>query len=218
MGTPGKGQPNISIRQPSLLLVEGSDDDWFFRRMMEKSSTSGIQIVQYSERGTLGDFLADVLMLNPEFTRLKAVGVVKDADNSYQQAFQSVGDSLRISGLPVPSDPLTYAEGMLNESAIRVVAYVMPDNNSPGDLETLCLDAVRQSPAMPCVDRYFSCLRDIDHLPRQESKARLRAFLSANPSNPSLLVGQAVAAGVIPWDSPAFDGVHQLLDMLTSAA
>ena len=218
MGTPGKGQPNISIGQPSLLLVEGSDDDWFFRRMMEKSSISGIQIVQYSERGTLGDFLADVLMLNPEFTRLKAVGVVKDADNSYQQAFQSVGDSLRISGLPVPSDPLTYAEGMLNESAIRVVTYVMPDNNSPGDLETLCLDAVRQSPAMPCVDRYFSCLRDIDHLPRQESKARLRAFLSANPSNPSLLVGQAVAAGVIPWDSPAFDGVHQLLDMWTSAA
>lgn len=216
MVTTGRSQPNISIEQPCLLLVEGSDDEWFFRRMIEKRPLSGIQILQYSERGTLGDFLADVLVLNPDFSKVKAIGITRDADTSYQQAFQSVGDSLRIAGLPVPSTPLTYSEGMLYDSAIRVTAYIMPDNASPGDLETLCLNAVGQSPAMPCVDRYFDCLQAIGHVPRQESKARLRAFLSANLENPNLLLGQAVAAGVIAWDSPAFDGIHQFLDMLSA--
>ena len=213
----GTGRPNIGIEQPCLLLVEGSDDEWFFRRMIEKRSLSGIQIFQYSERGTLGDFLADVLMLNPEFSRVNVIGVVKDADNSYQQAFQSIGDSLRRSNLPVPSAPLTYAEGMLDGSEIRVAAYVMPDNVSPGDLETLCLSAVSQSPTMPCVDHFFSCLQSIGHIPKQESKARLRAFLSTNLDNPNLLIGQAIAADVLPWDSPAFVHIHQFLDMLATS-
>ena len=210
-------EQTIVIEQPRLLLVEGRDEYWFFRRIMESRKVEGIQIVEFQGKDSLGNFLANILVpaISPPDT-VEAIGVVRDADESYARAFQSIGDSLRISELPVPSGPLTYAEGMLYDSAIRVAAYVMLDNASPGDLETLCLNAVSQSPAMPCVDRYFSCLREIDRLPRQESKARLRAFLSANTENPNLLIGQAIAAGVIPWDSAAFAGIHQLLDMLAS--
>ena len=70
---------------------------------------------------------------------------------------------------------------------------------------------------MPCVDGYFDCLKSIDHLPRQESKARLRTFLAANPADPTLLSGNAIAAGIIPWDSSAFSGVHHFLDLLDAA-
>lgn len=213
---PGRDQANTRIEQSRLLLVEGSDDEWFFRRIMERRSLSGVQIFQYSERGTLGDFLTDVLILNPDFSSVNAIGIVRDADTSYHQAFQSLGDSCRLAGLPVPSAPLAYAEGSLNYSAIRVVAYVMPDNSSQGDLEALCLEAVKESSAVPCVDHFFDCLLSIGHVPRQENKARLRAFLSTNRDNPNLLIGQAIAAGVIPWDSPAFDAIHQLLDMLAA--
>jgi len=97
---------------------------------------------------------------------------------------------------------------------MRVIIYVMPDNSSQGDLESLCLDAVRDAPAMPCVDAYFGCLQTIDHVPTQENKAKLRVFLASNLADPTLLTGNAIAAGVIPWNSPAFDGVHQFLDML----
>ena len=83
--------------------------------------------------------------------------------------------------------------------------------------KTLCLQAVRDAPAIPCVDGYFDCLDSIDHVPRQESKARLQVFLAANPDNPTLRIGEAIAAGVIPWDSPAFDDVHKFLDMLDAA-
>ena len=137
---------------------------------------------------------------------------------SFQSAFQSVQDSLHRADLPFPTTPLTYAEGVFENTPIRSAVYIMPDNNSPGDLETLCLDAVRNAPAMPCVDRYFECLQSIDHVPRQESKARLRAFLASHQRDPTLRSGEAIAAGVIPWNSPAFNGVHQFLDMLDAVA
>ena len=200
-----------------MLLVEGQDDYQFFQRIIERRRNEGIQVIPYDGKDNLGNFLVNALVprLRSPNT-VKAIGITRDADDDFARAFQSVGDSLRLAGLPVPSAPLTYAEGTLYDSEIRVAAYVMPDNASPGDLETLCLNAVSRSPAMPCVESYISCLREIDHLPGQESKARLRAFLSANPDNPNLLIGQAIAARVIPWDSPAFDGVHRFLDMLAS--
>ena len=212
-----QGPRNVSVEQPRLLLVEGDDDKHFFQRLIDQRSLADTQIIQYSQRGTLGDFLANVLTLDPGFSDVKVIGVVKDADCSYQQAFQSVQDSLRTAKLPVPNGPLSYGAEELTDTAVRIVAYIMPDNFSRGDLETLCLDAVSGAAAMPCVDRYFDCLQSIDHVPRQESKARLRAFLSANPDNPNLLIGQVITAGVLPWNSPAFASVHQFLDMLTSA-
>lgn len=215
-------QQNFRIEQPCILLVEGMDDSLFFRRIMERREregrrSEGIQVVPYGGKDNFGNFLTSTLI--PRLVSsdiVEAIGVTRDADADFARAFQSIGGSLRVAGLPSPSLPLTFEHGTFDGDAIQVAAYVMPDNASPGDLETLCLNAVSQSPAMPCVDRYFSCLQEIDHLPGQESKARLRAFLSSNQDNPNLLIGQAIAAGVTPWDSPVFDGIHRLLDMLVA--
>ena len=212
-----ESQHTLKITQPVLLLVEGPDDDHFFQRIIERRENQGIQVVPYGGKDNLGNFLVNVLVPRLRSSDVvKAIGVTRDADCYYNRAFQSIDDSLRLAGLPSPTSPLTYAEGMLDDDPIRVAAYVMPDNASPGDLETLCLNAVSEAPAIPCVNRYFDCLQSIGHVPRQESKARLRAFLSANPDNPNLLIGQAVAADVIPWNSPVFAGINQFLDMLTS--
>ena len=215
MVAPRRGPRNVRVEQPRLLLVEGDDDEHFFRHLIEKRSLADTQIIQYSERGGLGDFLANVLTLDSGFYEIvKVIGVVKDADRDYQRAFQSVQGSLHRAKLPVPQAPLNYGASL--DVSVRVIAYIMPDNSSRGDLETLCLNAVSGAPAMPCVDRYFDCLQSIDQVPRQESKARLRAFLSANIDNPNLLIGQAISAGVLPWDSPAFAGIHQFLDLLSA--
>ena len=214
-----RGQRNERVEQPRLLLVEGNDDYWFFQNLINRRRSTGIQVIQFSQRAKLGDFLANAIVPDSRFSELvKVVGVVIDADRSYESAFQSVQDSLRRANLPAPAAPLTYGDGILGDTAIKVVAYIMPDNRSVGDLETLCLMAVSDAPAMPCVERYFECLRSINHVPRQESKARIRAFLSANQSDPNLLIGQAISAGALPWDSSAFSQVHQFLDMLDAVA
>ena len=210
-------QQGTKIYHPGLLLVEGRDDESFFRQIIERRNDQNMQIIRFDGKDNLGEFLTNNLIprLKPNII-VKTIGIVRDADNSYERAFQSIGDSLRTAGLPSPPKPLTYADGMLEGDAIRVIAYVMPDNNSNGDLESLCLKAVSESPAMACVDYYFDCLKSINHVPRQESKARLRAFLSANQDNPNLLIGHAIAADVLRWDSPAFAEIHRFLDLMSA--
>ena len=217
MASPRQRHRNASIEQPRILLVEGTDDYWFFQRLIEHRQSSNVQVIEFGGKDRLGDFLANALVPDPRFSEMvEVLGVVRDADCNYESALQSVQDSLRRARLPVPTVPLTYVEGDVQGEAIRVVAYIMPDNRSSGDLEKLCLAAVTDAPAMPCVDRYLECLRSINHVPRQEGKAKLRAFLAANLSDPTLLIGQALAAGVLPWNSPAFNGIHQFLDMLNA--
>ena len=214
---------NFRIEKPRLLLVEGNDDIQFFRRLIERRrgvneiQQTGIQIDRFAESAKLSAFLASVIVPALERSPLpvRVIGIVRDADSSYGSAFQSVQGALRHSNLPVPNAPSENAHGTLGGGDdIIVVAYIMPDNRSPGDLETLCLEAARDALAMPCVNNYFDCLQSIGHVPAQENKARLRAFLAANRDDPTLLTGNAIAAGVIPWDSPAFAAVHQFLDML----
>ncbi len=218
MVSPSRLAASFEIEQPRLLLVEGNDDFHFFRRIIELRGSEGVQIIEFGGKNKLGDFLTDILVPRVRAIDIvRIIGVVRDADDYYDRAFQSVAESLRRAGLPIPAAPMVSANGILDGAVILSSVYIMPDNGSPGDLESLCLDAVNGAPAMPCVSRYFDCLQSIGHVPRQESKARLRAFLAANRDDPTLLTGNALAAGVIPWDSPAFDDVHKFLDMLDAA-
>ena len=210
-------QQTIKIIQPRLLLVEGRDDEIFFLRIIERREIEGIQVIPFYGKDNLGSFLTNVLVPGMNSSDgVKAIGVTRDADKDYTRAFQSVGDSLRYAGLPVPSGPLSFAEGTLEDATIQIAAYILPDNSSPGELETLCLEAVRGAPSMPCVDHFFECLASINHVPAKEDKARLGAFLSTEKDDPNLRIGQAILAGAIPWDSPVFGGIHQMLDLLAS--
>ena len=218
MPTRQEGPQSIHLEHPRLLLVEGTDDYWFFRRIIERRQSTGIQIIEFGGKDKLGEFLTNVLVPRVKATDMvRIIGIVRDADDFYDRAFQSVGDSVRRAGLPVPLPPLNYANGNLDGNAIQVATYIMPDNASPGELETLCLEAARGSETMFCVEGFFECLSTIDNVPSKEDKARLGAFLSANRDDPNLRIGEALSAGVIPWDSPAFAGVHQFLDLMDDA-
>ena len=214
-----EAQQAFRIEQPNLLLVEGRDDYHFFSRIIKHREQDRLQVVPYGGKDNLGNFLANILIpaLNTS-DQVKIIGITRDADQDYSTAFQSIGDSLRRAELPVPTAPVEGAKGSLNGEEILIAAYVLPDNARQGELETLCLDAVREAASMPCIDDLFECLESIDHLPTKQDKARLGTFLSTNTDNPNLLMGQAVDAGVIPWNSPAFTGIHQFLEMLTSVA
>ena len=206
------------IARPRLLLVEGSDDRHFFQRLIGRRQKLDIQVIEYGGTAQLGNFLANTLVIDPTFAELvEVVGVVRDADCDYRSAFQSVGDSLRRAGLPVPNSPLTPAIGNLDGTDIQVSVYIMPDNESSGDLETLILRAIEGRPALECVENYIECLKAQGQTIQLERKAKLHAFLASDPGDPTLQPGQAIDAGVIFWNSPAFADVHKFLDMLDAS-
>lgn len=213
----GRERP-LSITNPNLLLVEGDDDFHFFQRLLEHRQRSEVQVANYAGKDKLGEFLANALVLDPQFSAMvKVVGVTRDADNSFDRAIQSVRDSLRRAQLPFPREPFTYAGGSVRYPNVRVLTYILPDNKNEGDLESLYLQATGSDNAMICAHRYIDCLKANGLMPRYERKARLHAFLAANRDDPTIQPGQAIGAGIIPWDSSAFAGVHQFLDMLDAA-
>jgi len=103
------------------------------------------------------------------------VGIVQDADNDPNAAFQSICSALAAAGLPVPDAP----RQIVGEDP-RIAVMIVPDGVKPGMLEDVCLASVVDDPAMVCVDGFFTCLEQRQAARSQTpAKARLRAFLSA---------------------------------------
>ena len=64
---------------------------------------------------------------------------------------------------------------------------------------------------MACVGSYFECLKGkAVPPPRQQSKARVHAFLASRPKA-DLHAGEAASAGYWPWDSHAFQPLKDFL-------
>src|SRR5262249_28759450 len=146
--------PNVPQRlsQPKLLIGEGREEVVFFTAFLKHLDLSDVQIADYGGKYQLRSYLR-ALQMRSDFAQVVALGVVRDADADAARAFQSVYDALRDTGLAVPGTP-----GEVAGVNVRVGVWIMPDGDKPGMLEDLCLEAVQNDPAMPCVDDYFMCL------------------------------------------------------------
>jgi hypothetical protein len=191
-----------------LLLVEGNDEACFFHAL---SCALGLDeeifILDFGGVDNLANYLR-LLVETPDygFGGVASVGVVRDAEGDGQRAFQGVQRVLEQAGLPVPGTPLERTEG---PPAVSV--FIFPDCRHAGMLETLCVEAVRGDPAMPCVEGFFRCLEAKGlsapgHLP----KAVARVFLASRPE-PYVSCGVAEYRGYWPWVSPAFDRLKRFL-------
>ena len=202
-------QPEQSpVDNSKQLFVEGRDDERFFGSFLRYLGLSGIQIRAYGGRGGIGSFLR-ILASEPDFGQIQSIGIVMDADNSAASALQSIQDNLRNAGLPVPADLATPAAG-----PPAVSAFVLPDNSNSGELENLCLAALAEDPAMPCVDDFIRCLntKPIPR-PRKPAKARMHAFL-ASRERAYLRFGEFAESSAFPWNHPAFAALSNFLQNL----
>lgn len=199
-------QPALApINNPKQLLVEGPDDERFFGAFLRHLVLSDIQVRRYGGRGNIGnvlEVLADALVFDP----VQSIGIVMDADNSAASALQSIRDNLRNAGLPAPADLATPAAG-----PPAVSAFVLPDNSGNGELEDLCLAALAEDPAMPCVDDFIQCIRAKPiSQPRKPAKARMHAFL-ASRGRAYLRFGEFAESSAFPWHNPAFAALATFL-------
>lgn len=198
---------NIEIHAPRLLVVEGKDDQSFFEALIEDAGLPGFQVLPIGGKTMLRGYLKALTRL-PKFGSLVThLVVVRDADDNPQGAFQSVCGSLRDADLPVPDSPYVL-QGRPNSP---VVAIVILPGDTPGALEDICLESVRDHRIMPCIDEFFDCLGGIGgqratHL----SKARVQVFLASKPE-PGKRLGEAARAGYWPWDAEVFTRIRDFL-------
>ena len=200
------GATQVKIELPKMLLVEGESDRRFFETLLGRLfSTETIQVERYGGKFALREFLR-LLQISPDYPMVDSIGVTRDADESSASAFQSVRSLLMSAGLDAPDEPMVATRGRP-----RVSVFILPNCESAGMLETLCLSAVQDDPAMPCVEQYLRCLEDSAGMPpKHPDKARAHAFL-ASRSKPELRVGEAAEAGHWQLNSPVFDPLKSFL-------
>jgi uncharacterized protein DUF3226 len=197
------------ISYTKVLLVEGMTSFQFFKALLR---TMGLlNEVEIRNFGGVDDFSVylEALIATSGFSDVISLGIVRDAEDDVNKAFASVSRSLMSAGLDAPPRVLSSTTGKP-----RVSVFILPDGETPGMLETLCMRAFNDDAATQCISEYFDCLADkTGGVTRLIDKARIQAFL-ASRERPGLQLGEAAHAGYVVWDNPAFDSLKTFLRSL----
>ncbi len=165
-----------------LLLVEGSDDEIFFKKFTQHLKIDAdIHIVQYGGKTKLRSFLLTILNDTDYPRNRKHIGIVRDSDRN-TNAFDSVLSALEYANKNRGTDhkfsipPAAQTRSV--ESPYVSVLTLPPDEQ--GTLEDVVMDALKADPIMPCVESYFDCLTPLmtNISEERKSKSRLSVFVS----------------------------------------
>lgn len=200
------------ITSNAQLLVEGNDQRNFFEALISHTrhiSLQDIQIQNFGGVGELRSFL-ETLAASDEFKdRVQSLGIIRDAEESAGSAFQSVQSSLRNANLPEPARPREPMDG-----SPRVNVLILPDDDSPGMLETLLCQTLVSDPVNDCIDTFFECARKLPGADiRRPDKSRAHAYISIHPE-PQSSVGVAAQKGYWDLDHSALADVRRFLESL----
>ena len=187
--------PDVQPIEKSIqLLVEGNDEKNFFEAFLRHLDIiHHVQVQSFDGVNQLSLFV-ETLAATDEFkNKVESLGIVRDAETSAQSAFQSIQNSLQFAGLPIPDQPRRRAG---NSPAVS--ALILPDDDSPGMLETLLCRTFASSSLGGCIDSFLECVQvELGYGPHRPHKARAHAYI-ATQRDPHVSVG--VAAHRKYWD------------------
>jgi hypothetical protein len=126
----------LKISKPKLLIVEGKEEEFFFDAFINHLDIQEVQVAGIGGKGKIRPNLK-ALIIDSNFPQVVSLGIIRDADESAENAFQSVRESLLAAGLPSPKRALSFVKG-----SPRVAVMILPARNQQGELEDLCLNAI----------------------------------------------------------------------------
>ena len=148
------------IKREYVLMVEGPSDMNFFQGLLKRSDDidldrSKMQIITANGKNFFPNKI-DWLKRPDRKKKITRIGFVRDADeNPAQSAFQSICHFLKENSFPVPQRLSDITQGDL-----RCGIFIMPDNESRGMLESLCLESIQSLPIAPSIDRYLDAVKE----------------------------------------------------------
>ena len=175
----------------NVLLVEGQDDLHVVRHFCGRSPP----MPQFCtlDKGGL-DKLLPAISVEIKVSGRKAVGVVVDANNDLQSRWDAVGNSLKAIQIQPPDKP--DPAGTIIYSTPRIGVWLMPNNQSPGELEDFVEEMIPdEDPVWPMSQGYIQGIPNADRKFKDSKmlKAELFAWL-ATREIPGRM-GAAIGAG-----------------------
>lgn len=204
---PKPAPPSLTLSK--LLVVEGDTPMHFCEALLRHLNLEkDIEIRSFGGVRDFALFIGD-LARSHDFRGVVSMGVIRDAESNPVAARQSVESALQAAGLTPARLP-----------PIKTSIFILPDNASPGMIETLCMLAADSEPglagACACTADFFACLAKKGiALPAEPklSKNRAQAYL-ATRVDAQLFPGQASYRGHWPFDNAVFDPLKQFLQAL----
>jgi DNA-binding phage protein len=198
----------LEITKEKLLLVEGNDDKLFIDKFLKKLFRDDIQTHPIIGKGNFDIAHLKAITSMASFKNVKSLGLVRDADDDAENTFRSLCGILEAVGLSFPDKPNKFT----NDS-IRTGIFIISPNAKKGNIEDLCLAAIKDLKEMDCIEDLFKCLKtklSNDEFPQNISKSKIQAFLSSRKiSVPHL--GIATQKDYFPLDNNVFDGIKDFL-------
>ena len=190
-------------RAPRLLLVEGQSDKHFVIHISKKSSV--LPDFEIKVCGSV-DSLTEIIIPALDVEQRVALGILVDANSSLEARWQDIADELCSVDIEVPNHPDpdgTVIEG--TERIPRIGIWILPDNRTEGELETLFADMIRRNdPIWPLANTYIDkipvCSRPFVSSKIKVNKAKVYAWL-ATRRKPGL-IGIATGSGQLDSDIP----------------
>jgi len=203
-----KKEKTIEIKQKYILIVEGKNDELFFKALCEKIGIKNIQIIPLSGKGNLESKLKAIKNTSG-FPTAKSIGIIMDADDDPTKTFQKIQNALWQIGLPPPQNPFQFN----SKEKIKVGIAIIPDENEGGELEDLCIKIIENDPVFCCVEKYIECLKQKDSGPKKPSKSKIYAYLSSKEI-PEIRLGEAAQRGYLDLDHQALYKIKNFIKSL----
>ena len=184
---------------PGIILVEGQDDRHFIDQICRKNprifaveteTRNSLQIISKENQTKLHiteadgrDTLLKILSAAAKTEGRQILGVVIDADKSLRKTWTDLNDALQAAEITLPPKPP--AKGLIipekPELTPRIGIWIMPDNQSPGELEDFVLQMIPENhPAWAPAKNFIAELprKARKFSKRKTPKAQLYAWLS----------------------------------------
>ena len=181
--------------------MEGKTDKKLFDGFIARLATDDIVVESYGGRSNLTVAYLSGLVRQTGFVNVESLGIIRDANSSADSAFQSVQGCLRNSDLPVPPSLANRRATGTNPADARkpltVSVFILPDNKSQGELETLLYRTLSRD-IVKCIDDFVECAKVATGVsPLKPYKARVAAYVAVQEKVPHSL---AVSAQRGIWD------------------
>ncbi|MGO9119718.1 MAG: DUF3226 domain-containing protein [Desulfomonilaceae bacterium] len=172
-----EGEPIASIR---VILCEGSGDKSLFeeliavRKLPDFYVTHPVQEIHPGGREGFEKRLRS-LKLQPGFDAVTGIIVVSDNNSNPSASFDAVRKHIHDAECDSPNHPYVVKAGT---PAVAVV--MLPNDGVKGQLETLCLEAVKTAwpHEFQCAEKFGECMGIAPWSQSKQEKARLRALIS----------------------------------------
>lgn len=171
---------NREIERPKIVVCEGLEEERFLPRLLENCNalrlSQDLQFFNCEGKTKLKSFLLSFTSFTG-FYQVTSIGIVIDANREpkgVEPSFKKAQNALKSIKFPIPSSLGQPVESDGKKAGI----WIMPDNQSNGELEDLCLEAAKQHSLMPCVKQLEDCILKTGWPPSKSAKSPLYTLLA----------------------------------------